>query len=188
MARIAKKWLTHLNIFEICKTPHLVELSLPLVLITAIGFATPRAWSQDNASPQEKPDTSSKNTTAEENAEVQSLSTISDEAPATLPNTNSMLPPADTAPLEKETASQTATPPLSAGMKSTSQPSTPDTTADGTVSVVIQPDNMTPPPTATKTTSTVPPAEPRNSVTSVHSENASCVRKNDCDNVAGRDS
>tara|TARA_Y100000385_G_scaffold256720_1_gene283390 strand:+ start:220 stop:1599 length:1380 start_codon:yes stop_codon:yes gene_type:complete len=170
MARIATKWLMHLNIFEIYKTPHLVELCLPLALITAIGFATPRAWSQDSVIPPKNTDTSSHNTTAEENAEVQPSTVISDEAPTTLPNTNSMPLPANTAPLEKETAAETTPPPLSAGMKSTSQPSTPDTTADGTVSVVIQPDNTTPPPNATKTQSTAPPTQPQNSATAVHSE------------------
>ena len=170
MARIAKKWLTHLNIFEICKTHHLVELCLPLVLVTAVGFATPRAWSQDNVIPQEKTDTSSQNSTAEENAEVQPSTVISDKAPTTLPNANSIPLPPNTASLEKETAAETTTPPVSAGMKSTYEASTPDTTADGTVSIVIQPDNTTPPPTATQTTGTAPPAEPQNSATSVHSE------------------
>ena len=170
MARIAKKWLTHLNIFEICKTHHLVELCLPLVLVTAVGFATPRAWSQDNVIPQEKTDTSSQNSTAEENAEVQPSTVISDKAPTTLPNTNSIPLPPNTASLEKETAAETTTQPVSAGMKSTYEASTQDTTADGTVSIVIQPDNTTPPPTATQTTGTAPPAEPQNSATSVHSE------------------
>jgi hypothetical protein len=67
MARIAKKWLTYLKTFEICKTHHAIELCLPLMLIMVIGFSTPHAWSQDNVTPQEKTDSSSKNTTAKEN-------------------------------------------------------------------------------------------------------------------------
>ena len=177
MARIAKKRLTHLNTFEICKTHHSIELCLPLMLIMVIGFSTPHAWSQDNVTPQEETGSSSKNTTAEENNEVQSPAMISDEAPTTLPNTNSMPLPADTVQPEKESATQTITSPPSAAMKSTSQPSTLNTTADGTVSIIIQPDNTTPPPTTAKTTSTAPFAEPQNSVASIHSETPAALEK-----------
>ena len=177
MARIEKNWLMRLNVHEIGRTHCSVGLYLPLVLSVVIGFPTTRAWSQADVTPQEKTGTKNKTVTAEETVVVQPPSVVPDETTTTLPDTNRTSLPANTEQLREETAPQTVSPPPLEDMKPTSQPGMQNTAADGTISIVIQPDNTVASPDTTKIESTAIPIEQRSSAASTHNETPAASEK-----------
>ena len=142
-----------------------------------MAFPTTRAWSQADVTPQEKTGTKNKTVTAEETVVVQPPSVVPDETTTTPPDTNRTSLPANTEQPGKETALQTVSPPPLEDMKPTSQPGTQNTAADGTISIVIQPDNAVDSPDITKLKSTAIPIEQRSSAVSSHNDTPAASEK-----------
>ena len=164
MARNARNWMEYPPNFKIYRTRHVAGLCLPLVVIMAIGSTTARVWSQENVAAEERTGSTSQKVAKDEPVSAQDLGTQPTAQPTaqriTTISENSSVSPSGTSPEKMQPFIQPVPPPPS-DTSAASVPTMQNTAADGTVSIVIQPDTRSPPPPA-EITRPLNPIEPQN--------------------------
>ena len=161
MARNTHNWMENPANFETSHTRHVVGQLLFMVVVMVIGCASPCVWSQENISPQEKPNSANQTVTEDGTPAAQDLKTQPTTQPTTQTNESSTNSSSGTRLEKIQPTAEPITPPPSSGASSAPAPTMQNTAADGTVSIVIQPDTQSPPPPA-EFTRPPNPIEPQN--------------------------
>ena len=157
MAWNARKAMVYPSDFEMYRTRHVAGLCLLLFVVTVIGSTATRVWSQENVTTEEKTDSTNKQVAEVDPASTQNLGT----QPATKTTESSPVSPAGNNPEKTPSLLQPVTSPPSSNASSASGETMQNTAADGTVSIVIQPETKSSPPPA-KLTRPSTQIEPQN--------------------------
>ncbi len=161
MAWNARKGLVNPPDFEMHRTRHVAVFCLRLVVVTVLGSTATHIWSQENVTAKNKIDSTIQKVTEVEPASVQDLGTQPAAQPATKITEPSSASPTGNNPEETPPPIRPVTPLPSSDASSASGDTMQNTAADGTVSIVIQPETKSSPPPAELTRPSTP-IDPQN--------------------------
>ena len=145
MARNARNWMEYPPNFKIYRTRHVAGLCLTVVVLVVVGCTTTRVWSQESVAPKEKTDSTSQKVTKDEPVSAQDLGAQPTAQPTTTITENSSVSPSATSAENTQPLIQPVPPPTP-DASPVSVPTMQNTAADGTVSIIVQPDTQSPPP------------------------------------------
>ena len=157
MARNTLNSLADSHSSKTCHMRHSVKACLYLVIGAMIGSVPTQIWSQEDVSPQAKTESLNQESSKENTATSQDTGVQPTAQPTTQSDKNNlnsstgMTPESTVKPTPPATVSETS---------SSLAPTMPKTAADGTVSIVIQPNTNAPPPPA-ELTRPLNPIEPQ---------------------------
>jgi len=153
MARNTLNSLADSHSSKTCHMRHSVKACLYLVIGAMIGSVPTQIWSQEDVSPQAKTESLNQESSKENTATSQDTGV----QPTTQSDKNNLNSSSETTP---ESTVEPAPPATVSETSSSLAPTMPKTAADGTVSIVIQPNTNAPPPPA-ELTRPLNPIEPQ---------------------------
>ena len=166
MAQNTQNSLTDSPSLKTCHIRHFLEVWVYLAISAMIGSVPTQVWSQDDVSPQAKTESLNQKSSKDNTAPLQGTGTQpTTQSDKNNPNSSTRMTP------EKIQPNLEPTPPATFSENPASlAPTMPKTAADGTVSIVIQPNSNAPPPPA-ELTRPLNPVEPQ-SPSAVNSKEA----------------
>ena len=157
MARNTLNSLADSHSSKTCHMRHSVKACLYLVIGAMIGSVPTQIWSQEDVSPQAKTESLNQESSKENTATSQDTGVQPTTQPTTQLDKNNLNSSSETTP---ESTVKPAPPATVSETSSSLAPTMPKTAADGTVSIVIQPNTNAPPPPA-ELTRPLNPIEPQ---------------------------